>query len=108
MEYWWNITIKTATKIPHNKPNLIIWYHEKVVRTAVDFSCPLDSNITNKVAEKKSNYGPLIRNMQIMYPNYKFEMITIVIGCLGHVQSDLKMYMKQLGFDDKEIPFLVR
>ena len=108
MEYWWNITIKTATKIPHNKPNLIIWYHEKIVRTAVDFSCPLDSNITKKVAEKKNNYGPLIRNMQIMYPNYKFEMIPVVIGCLGYVQNDLKMYTKQLGFDDKEIPFLVR
>ena len=53
MEYWWNITIKTATKIPHNKPDLIIWNHEKVVSTVVDVSCPLDSNITKKVAEKK-------------------------------------------------------
>ena len=87
---------------------IIIWNHEIVVCTVVDFSCPLDSNITKKVAEKKNNYGPLIRNMQIMYPNYKFEMIPVVIGCLGHVQSDLKMYMKQFGFDDKEIPFLVR
>ena len=95
-------------KIPHNKPDLVIWNHEKVVCTAVDFSCPLDSNITKKVAEKKNNYGPLIRNMQIMYPNYKFEMIPVVIGCLGYVQNDLKMYMKQLDFDDKEIPFLVR
>ena len=35
-------------------------------------------------------------------------MILVVIGCLGFVQNDLKTYMKQLGFDDKEIPFLVR
>ena len=108
MEYWWNITIKTATKVPHNKPDLIIWNHGKDVCAVVDFSCPLDSNITKKVAEKKNNYEPLIRNMQIMYPNYKFEMIPIVIGCLGYVQNDLKMSMKQLGSDDKEIPFLVR
>ena len=97
-----------SNKNTHNKPDLIIWNHEKVVCTVVDFSCPLDSNITKKVAEKKNNYGPLIRNMQIMYPNYKFEMIPVVIGCLGYVQNDLKMYMKQLGFNDKEIPFLVR
>ena len=45
--------------------------------------------------------------MHIMYPNYKFEMNLVVIGCLGYVQNDLKMYMKQLGFDDKEISFLV-
>ena len=69
MEYWWYIAIKTATKIPHNKPDLITWNHKKVVCTVVDFNCPLDSNITKKVSEKKNNYGPLIRNMQIMYPN---------------------------------------
>ena len=46
MEYWWNITIKTATKIPHNNPDLIIGNHKKVVCTAVDSSCPLHSNIT--------------------------------------------------------------
>ena len=53
MEYWWNISIKTVTKIPHNKPDLISWNHKKVVCTIVNFSCPLDSNITKKVAEKK-------------------------------------------------------
>ena len=46
--------------------------------------------------------------MQIMYPNCKFEMIPVVIGYLSYVKNDLKMYMKQLSFDDKEIPFLVR
>ena len=107
MEYWWNIPIKTATKI-HNKPDLIIWNHEKFVCTAVELSCPLDSNITKQVAEKKNIYGPLIRNMQIMYPNYEFEMIPVVIGCLGYVQKDLKRYIKQLGFDDRKIPFLLR
>ena len=35
-------------------------------------------------------------------------MIPVVIGCLGYLQKDLKTYMKQLGFDDKEISFLVR
>ena len=67
VESWWNITIKTATRIPHNKSDLIIWNHEKVVCTAVDFSCPLYLNITKKAAEKKNNCGPLIHNMQIMY-----------------------------------------
>ena len=94
MAYWWNITIKTATKVLHNKPDLIIWNHEKVVCTVVDFSCPLDSNITKKVANKKKDYGPLIRNMQIMYLYYKFELIPVVIDSLSYGQNDLKMYMK--------------
>ena len=24
LEYWWNISIKTATEIPHNKPDLLL------------------------------------------------------------------------------------
>ena len=24
LEYWWNISIKTATKIPHNKSDLLL------------------------------------------------------------------------------------
>ena len=106
MGYWWNITIKTATKIPHNKPDLIIWNHKKVVCTVVNFSFPLKLNITKKVAQKKNNYRTLIRNMLIIR-NCKFEMMP-VIGCLGYVQNDLKKYMKQLDFDDRGILFLVR
>ena len=66
----------------------------------------------NKKIKNLKNGEKKWRNISIytyyLYPNYKFEMIPIVIGCLGCVQNDLKMYMKQLGFNDKEIPFLVR
>lgn len=33
----WSISINTTTKVPHNKPHLIIWNHEKVVCTVIDF-----------------------------------------------------------------------
>ena len=29
LEYWWNISINTATKIPHNKPDLILWNRDE-------------------------------------------------------------------------------
>ena len=28
-ECWWNISIKTATKIPHKRPDLLIWEKAK-------------------------------------------------------------------------------
>ena len=46
--------------------------------------------------------------MLIIYPKYKFETIPVVMDCLGYAQNDLKTYLKQLGFDDKEIPFIVQ
>ena len=29
-EYWWNASVKTATKVAHNKPDLIIWNRETI------------------------------------------------------------------------------
>ena len=71
-EYWWNVSIKTASKVPHNKPDLIIWNWEAKVCTIVEFSCPLDINAVKKVREELEVYAPLVRNLQIMYPGYKF------------------------------------
>ena len=43
-EYWWNMSVKTATKVPHNKPDLIIW-GQKAKICNIEFSCSLDINI---------------------------------------------------------------
>ena len=51
-EYWWNISIKTATKIPHIKPDLVIWDKANKLCSIVEFSCPADINIMQKVNNK--------------------------------------------------------
>ena len=107
-EYWWNLSVKTVTKIPHNKPDLIIWNQEKLVCSVVEFSCPSDVNITKKVDEKLNTYGPLIRNLQIMYPKYKFGMIPIIVGAMGYIPVCLKSYVMQLGFSQKESLKMIR
>ena len=94
MEYWWNILIITATKLPHNKTGLIIWNHGNFVCTSINFSFPLEQSIAKKVVEKKKVYRPLLCNIQIIYTNHKLEMILIIVGCLGYLQNALKMYMK--------------
>ena len=107
-EYWWNISIQTSTKLPHNKPDLVIWNKDAKTCTVIDFSCPSDVNVTKKVTEKIDNYGPLLRNLQMMYREYKFEMVPIIVGALGYVPTCLKSYIQQLGFDEKESIKLIR
>ena len=41
-----------------------------------------------------SNYGSLIRNLQIIYPQYKFQMVPITIGALGYIPSVWKFEME--------------
>ena len=92
-EYWWNVSVKTAMKIAHNKPDLIIWNRESKICSIIEFSSQLDININKKVNEKLENYGQLVWNLQIMYPDYKFQVAPIVFAAMGFVQlSPLAMF----------------
>ena len=69
IEYWCSLSIKTAVKIKNNKLDLIIWNSEVKTCQVVEFSRPADINVSKKVSEKENIYGPLIRSMQLLYPD---------------------------------------
>ena len=68
----------------------------------VEFSCPADINITQKVNDKINVYGLLICNLQIMYLQYKFNMTPIIVEALGYIPKCLTSYLQDLGFDENE------
>ena len=107
-EYRWNILIKSATKIPHNKPDLIIWNKETKLCSIIEFSCSFDTNIGRKVNEELEIYDPLVWNFQILYPNYKYKVAPIIIGAMGFVLKSLINYLKMIGFDERESKTLTR
>ena len=92
----------------HNKPDILIWNTEKKTCTVVEISCPADVNITKKSKEKLDNYAALLRNLQMLYHEYKFEMVPIIIGELGYVPNDLKANLEKLNFNDNEIKAISR
>ena len=102
IEYWWNLSIKTAMKTKNNKPDLIIWNSEVKTCQVVEFSSPADVNVSKKVSEKENIYGALIHSMQLLYPDYKFEFIPITVGALGSIPACLLQGIERLGFTGKE------
>ena len=108
LEYWWNISIKTATKIPHNKPGLILWDRDEKICQIIEFSCPADINVSSKIEEKVATYGPLVRNLQIMYKDYRFKMLPVVVGALGTIPNATKESLKEMKFSKIEINKLLR
>ena len=98
-EYWWNVPILTAARVPCNKPDIVIWDKKSKICSIVEISCPADVNVSRKTKEKIDKYGPLIRNMQMMHGDYKFRMVPIVIGCLGYVAKDLSNYLIEIGLE---------
>ena len=67
-EYWWNLPINTAKKYSTTSQIQSSGIQKKTCNI-VEFSCPADINITKK-EEKLSVHVPLVRNLQIMHPNY--------------------------------------
>ena len=100
-EFWWNVPIKTCTLVKHNRPDIVAWDHHGKECLIIEVSCPLDVNIVEKEAEKENIYGPLIRNMQLMYPAYSFTFIPVVVGATGYVTKHLSHYLKQRGLNKK-------
>ena len=54
------------------------------------------------VKDKINVYGLLIRNLQIMYPQYEFNMIPIIVGALDYIARCLTSYLEDRGFDKNE------
>ena len=43
-----------------------------------------------------------MRNLQIMYPQYKFIMSLIIVGALGYIPKCLTSYLQYFGFYKNE------
>ena len=52
-------------------------------------------------------YAPLVRNLQILHPGYKFEIEPIVVRAMGYVPKCLVTYLKMVGFEGKYIKLLI-
>ena len=89
------MSVKIATNVIH-KADSIIQNRETKICSIIEFSCPLGININKKVNEKLENYGQLVQNLQIMYPDYKFQVATIVVGAMGSVPKCLTDYLDQI------------
>ena len=94
---------KTTTNAKNNRADLIIWDLNSKECQIVEFSCPGDINVTPKAQEKENTYGPLLRNLQILYPEYSYQFIPVIIGALSSIPCDLKYNLKSLDFFVKEV-----
>ena len=69
----------------------------------IEFSCSLDTNLGRKVKEKLETYDALVRNHQIFYLDYKYEVAPIIIEAIGYVPKTFISYLKVIGFEEKRI-----
>ena len=107
-EYWWNVPIHTSIKSKHNRPDIVIWDNKDKTCVVIEISCPADVNASSKETQKENIYGPLMRNMQLVYHDHTFTFIPIIIGALGYVTKCLRINLGKLGFSENEQKKLIR
>ena len=108
LELWWDKKILVTNKVEHNRPDLIIWDRMKKECKIIDFSVPLDGNVTRKEIEKVNNYVPPVNELQQMYRDYTYKIIPVVIGTSGAVSLSLKDHLKAVGITSDITRFVHR
>lgn len=99
VEILWDINITTATRLDHNRPDVVVIDKKKKSWQIIDFSVPLDSNVINKENEKLKNYAPLAAEIRRMH-GVRTTVVPIVVGALGTVSKRLTENLKKLGVPD--------
>ena len=107
-EIWWNMPIRTANKVEYNRPDVVMWNRETEVCHLVEISVPLDSNISNRQVVKSDKYMPMVSEMQQLQRNYTFQIIPVIIGCLGAIPKSLEQNLKKLGLEDATYKSLIK
>ena len=107
-EIWWNMPIKTTNKVGYNRPDVVIWNRQTKICHLMEISVPLDINISNQQVVKGDKYMLLVSEMQQLYRNYTFQIIPVIIGCLGAIPKSLEQNLKKLGLEDATYKPLIK
>ena len=82
----------------HKKPDIVEWDTEQKTGKIIEVSCPEDVNVMLKINKKENINGALIRNMQLIYKDYTFMFVLIIIGALGTVLKRLTSSLNEPVF----------
>ena len=88
-EIWWDIMIKTLTRLEHDRPDIVLWRRKELKCYIIDICVCLDVNIDKNIEQKLNSYLPLAAELKRLYPEYTFEILPVVIGATGIVTNRL-------------------
>ena len=108
LEIWWDREIQTASKVPHNRPDLVVWNAKEKKCQIMDVCIPLDINVGLRHITKRDNYTPLVDQMHRLYPGYNIRIIPVVIRALGTIPKMLKENLKIIGLKNTTISKFVK
>ena len=103
VEIWWDLKIAATSKVPHNRPDMVVWNNQTKSCQVIDVCIPLDTNVELRHGTKRDNYMPLVDSLRRVYPGYRFQVVPVIIGALGTIPTKLKTNLKMIGLTSEAI-----
>ena len=90
LKIWRDRVIQTATKVLHNRPDLVVWNAKYKKCQIIDVCISLNIDVGLRHIIKRDNYTPLVDQMHQLYPGYSIQIFPVVIRALGTIPKKLK------------------
>jgi DNA-directed RNA polymerase subunit RPC12/RpoP len=98
----WDCNIFTDYKISARRPDIVVMNKTTHTGTIIDINCPNDRNVCANEIKKMHKYTELKIEVERIWKIH-FEIVPIVIGCLGAVSKSLPYHLKRIGLNSRDI-----
>lgn len=89
----WDFNVYTDHELSAWHPDIVVVNKEEASVQIINVAVPADSNVTSKEAVKVEKYRDLFIELMSLWKR-KYEIILIVVGCLGYVTRVLKSNLR--------------
>ena len=96
MKILWDVCIQVDRQIEHRRPDIVVMEKNTNKCFTIDFACPVDNNLILKRNKKLDNYSEIRLEIVRMW-NKETLIVSIIIGALGSIPTDLESNLKKLG-----------
>jgi hypothetical protein len=98
----WDCNIFTDNKISARRPDIVVINKTTNSGLIIDINCPNDRNVCVNEIKKMHKYSELKIEVERIWKIH-FEIVPIVIGCLGAVSKSLPHHLKRIGLNHSDI-----
>ena len=91
----WDFELTMRKTTSARRPDTMIENDEEKTLRIVDMACPDEKNISEKHREKLTKDQQLAFEMREKRPEYRVEIVPIVIGCLGGGMKQVECQVKK-------------
>jgi hypothetical protein len=97
----WDFPIHTDMAITARRPDIVVVDKNKKCGQIIDINCPNDMNVYRNETVKMAKYTELKIELERIWA-VRFEVVPVVIGCLGAVSNRRNIFMKKLGLTTRD------